>query len=146
MPHDLTFKSANAAHRALVKLSGGRFGWKLVGMPALALTTTGRKSGEPRTVMLTSPIQEGDTIVVVASRGGDPVQPAWLLNLREHPEVDVVFAGKPTQRMRAHEADAEERARLWPLVLEKYKHYGEYQKKTTREIPLVLLEPVTSAP
>jgi hypothetical protein len=69
MPHDLTFKSANAAHRALVKLSGGRFGWKLVGMPALALTTTGRKSGEPRTVMLTSPIQEGDTIVVVASRG-----------------------------------------------------------------------------
>jgi deazaflavin-dependent oxidoreductase (nitroreductase family) len=68
------------------------------------------------------------------------------LNLREHPEVDVVFAGKPAPRMRAHEAGAEERARLWPLVLEKYKQYGEYQKKTTREIPLVLLEPVTSAP
>ena len=142
MPHDLMFKAANTLHRGIVKVSGGRLGWKLVGMPAVELTTTGRKSGQARTVMLTSPVQEGDTIVLVGSRGGDPVQPAWVLNIEANPEVEIVFAGKPKQKMRAHVASADERARLWPLVVGKYKHYGTYQTKTTREIPLVLVEPV----
>jgi deazaflavin-dependent oxidoreductase (nitroreductase family) len=143
MPSDLMLKTSNAIHRGLLKLSGGRLGWDIGHMPVVELTTTGRKSGQPRTVMLTSPAQEGETIVVVASRGGDDQHPAWFLNLRDKPEVEVALKGKPKQRMRARVATPEERARLWPQVTAKYKGYAGYQTKTTREIPLVLIDPVT---
>jgi deazaflavin-dependent oxidoreductase (nitroreductase family) len=142
MPSDLMLKTSNAIHRGLLKISGGRIGWDLSHMPVVELTTTGRKSGQPRTVMLTSPVQEGDAIVVVASRGGDDQHPAWFLNLRDKPEVEVALKGKPKQRMRARVATPDERARLWPQVTAKFKGYGNYQTKTTREIPLVLIEPV----
>jgi deazaflavin-dependent oxidoreductase (nitroreductase family) len=142
MPSDLQLKVANAVHRGLLKLSFGRFGWEFGNMPVVELTTTGRKSGQKRTVMLTSPLQEGDTIVVVASRGGDDTHPAWFLNLRDNPAVEVSIKGKPKQPMHAHVATPEERARMWPQVTSKYKGYGNYQTKTTREIPLVLLQPV----
>ena len=145
MPSDLMLKTSNAIHRGLLKLSGGRLGWDLGHMPVVELTTTGRKSGQPRTVMLTSPVQEGETIVVVASRGGDDQHPAWFLNLRDNPEIEVSLKGKPKQRMRARVATPEDRARLWPQVTAKYKGYAGYQTKTTREIPLVLIEPVTGA-
>jgi deazaflavin-dependent oxidoreductase (nitroreductase family) len=141
MPSDLTLKAMNGIHRVLLKLSLGRVGWSGAGMPVLELTTKGRKSGQPRAVMLTSPVQEGSTIVVVASRGGDDHHPAWFLNLRDDPDVEVVYKGGPKQKMRARVANAEERARLWPLVTADYKNYAQYQTKTTREIPLVLLEP-----
>jgi deazaflavin-dependent oxidoreductase (nitroreductase family) len=114
-------------------------------MPVVRLTTIGRKSGEPRTVLLTSPIQEDGTIVVVASRGGDDQNPAWLFNLRANPEVKVVFAGQPEQQMTARVADEAERTRLWPKVVAGGKQYAGYQEKTEREIPLVLLEPVKKA-
>src|SRR5262249_29370945 len=94
------------------------------------------------TVMLTSPAQEGDTIVIVASRGGDDRHPAWFLNIRDNPDVEVVFKGRSRQKMRATVASPDERARLWPEVVAKHKGYGGYQTKTIREIPLVLLEPV----
>ncbi len=142
MPSDLVLKLANSAHRALLKVSGGHFGWDLGRMPVVELTTTGRKSGQRRSVMLTSPVQEGSTIVVVASHGGDDHHPAWFLNLRDNPDVEVTLKGKK-QPMRARVANAEERARLWPQVTGKYKGYASYQTKTTREIPLVLLEPAT---
>ncbi len=145
MPSDLTLKAMNAVHRVLLKASFGKIGWELSRMPALELTTTGRKSGQPRAVMLTSPLQEGSTIVVVASRGGDDHHPAWFLNLQEHPDVEVSFKGQPKQPMRARVADAQERARLWPLVIADHKNYAGYQSKTEREIPLVLLEPVDAA-
>jgi deazaflavin-dependent oxidoreductase (nitroreductase family) len=125
------------------KLSGGRFGWDVANMPVLELTTTGRKSGRPRTVLLTSPLRDGDAIVVVASRGGDDHHPAWLVNLRANPDVEVAIGRQPKRPMRARIADPDERARLWPQVVAKYKGYGDYQAKTDREIPLVLLEPVT---
>jgi deazaflavin-dependent oxidoreductase (nitroreductase family) len=141
MPSDLTLKTMNAVHKTLLKVSGGKLGWKAGGMPVVELTTTGRKSGLPRTVMLTSPVQEGSTIVVVASRGGDDVHPSWFVNLRDNPEVEVAFKGEPKRRMRARVAAPAERARLWPQVTGSYKNYAEYQTKTTREIPLVLLEP-----
>jgi deazaflavin-dependent oxidoreductase (nitroreductase family) len=141
MPSDLTLKTMNAIHRGLLKITGGRFGWNVSNMPALELTTTGRKSGQRRSVMLTSPVQEGERIVVVASRGGDDQHPAWLLNLRDQPDVEVAFKGQPAQPMRARIADPEERARLWPLVIADHKNYADYQTKTKREIPLVLLEP-----
>jgi len=140
MPSDVMLKAANALHKGLIKVTGGRMGWDLR-MPVVELTTTGRKSGQPRSVMLTSPVQEGSTIVVVASRGGDDQHPAWFLNLRDNPDVEVAFKGKPKEHMHARVATAEERARLWPEVTKTYKGYANYQTKTTREIPLVLLEP-----
>ncbi len=141
MPSDLTLKAMNAIHRSVLKLSGGRLGWDAAKMPVLELTTTGRKSGQSRSVMLTSPVQEGTTIVVVASRGGDDHHPAWFLNLQQEPAVEVAMKGQPKQPMRARVASAEERARLWPKVTADHKNYAGYQTKTDREIPLVLLEP-----
>jgi deazaflavin-dependent oxidoreductase (nitroreductase family) len=141
MPSDLILKTMNTVHKGMLKITGGRFGWHLSGMPALELTTTGRKSGEPRTVMLTSPHQEGDKIVIVASRGGDPTHPAWFLNLRDNPDVEVSYQGGPKTKMRATIADETERARLWPLVTADQPRYAGYQSKTTREIPLVVLAP-----
>ena len=141
MPSDFALKTMNSVHRVALKLTRGRVGWHIYNMPALELTTTGRKSGRQRAVMLTSPLQEGDTIVVVASRGGDDTDPAWLLNLRAQSDVEVAFAGKPKQPMSACVATAEQRSRLWPLVVADHKNYAGYQTKTTREIPLVLLTP-----
>lgn len=141
MPSDAMLKSMNAVHRALLKVSFGKFGWQFSNMPVLELTTKGRKSGQPRSVMLTSPLQEGSTIVVVASRGGDDEHPAWFLNLRDDPDVEVALSGQPKRRMRARVATAEERARLWPIVAREHKNYAGYQTKTDREIPLVLLDP-----
>jgi deazaflavin-dependent oxidoreductase (nitroreductase family) len=140
VPSDFTLKAMNAAHRMILSLSGGRLGWDAGNMPVLELTTTGRKSGKPRSVLLTSPIQEGESIVVVASRGGDDVHPAWYLNLLENPRVRVKFKGGPTKEMTARTATAAERARLWPIVEQKYKGYAGYQQRTDREIPLVFLE------
>ena len=141
MPSDFALKTANTIHRNLLKLSGGRVGGNLSNMPVLELITTGRKSGQPRSVMLTSPYKDGESIIVVASRGGDDQSPAWFLNLRANPDVEVTLAGKPKQRMHAHVATADERTRLWPLVIADHKNYAEYQTKTEREIPLVLLQP-----
>jgi len=141
MPSDFALKTMNAVHKGVLKVSGGRLGWQAGGMPALELTTTGRKSGRPHTVMLTSPVKDGDTIVVVASRGGDDQHPAWLLNLRDNPDVEVAYNGGAKQAMTAKVADADERARLWPQVTTSQKRYAGYQTKTDREIPLVLLTP-----
>ncbi len=141
--NDLIFKAANVIHRTVLSLSGGRLGGDVLNMPVLELTTTGAKSGQKRTAMLTTPVQEGDTIVIVASRGGDPQHPAWFHNLKTNPDVEVSMRGGPKRPMRARVADADERARLWPLVTKRYRGYEQYQQRATREIPLVLLEPVT---
>jgi deazaflavin-dependent oxidoreductase (nitroreductase family) len=141
MPSDAMLKAMNACHRVLLKVSGERLGWSFDNMPALELTTTGRKSGQPRAVMLTSPLQEGSAVVVVASRGGDDRPPAWLLNLQAKPEVEVSLQGKAKQPMHARVATAEERAWMWPRIAAEHKNYAGYQRKTSREIPLVLLEP-----
>jgi deazaflavin-dependent oxidoreductase (nitroreductase family) len=142
MPSDLTLKTMNSIHRVLLKASFGRVGWNVGKMPVLELTTIGRKSGQPRSVMLTSPLKEGASVVVVASRGGDDQHPAWFLNLRDNPDVEVALKGGPRQPRRARVANAEERARMWPQITSEYKNYGDYQTKTDREIPLVLLDPV----
>lgn len=142
MPSDLALKVMNGTHRVLLKLSFGRIGWSFSGMPALELTTIGRKSGQPRAVMLTSPLQERSTLVVVASRGGDDRPPAWLLNLQANPTVQVSLQGAPKEPMKARVATPDERARMWPQIAGRYKNYAGYQRKTEREIALVLLEPV----
>ena len=131
----------NDVHRRILKLTRGRIGWHAYGMPMLELTTVGRKSGEKRTTMLSSPLQRGDTIVVVASRGGSDAHPDWYLNLVAEPRVEVDYRGRGVRAMRARVADASERAELWPLVTKDHRNYAAYQRKTDREIPLVLLEP-----
>ena len=136
----------NAIHRSLLRLSGGRLGWRAGKMPVLELTTTGRKSGRPHKVMLMSPVQEGDVLVIVASRGGDDHHPAWFLNLRDRPEVYVAFAGQARKPMEARMATPPERAALWPRVTAAYRGYASYQRKTEREIPLVLLKPLDRTP
>lgn len=143
MPSDAFLKGMNIFHRTVLRLSFGKIGWSAAAMPVLELTTTGRKSGRPRSVMLTSPLQEGSAIVIVASRGGDDQNPAWFLNLRDNPDVQVSLKGGPKVAMRARIASADERSAMWPKVAEKYPNYAGYQKKTSREIPLVLLEPPT---
>jgi deazaflavin-dependent oxidoreductase (nitroreductase family) len=143
MPSDFSLKTMNTVHRGLLKVSAGRLGWRIGKMPVVELTTRGRKSGLPRSVMLTSPRQEGMAVVVVASRGGDDQHPAWFLNLRDNPEVEVSMNGESKRPMRARPATPEERARMWPQIAAEYKNYAGYQTKTDREIPLVLLEPPT---
>lgn len=143
MPSDLALKAMNGIHRAILAASFGKIGWNAGNMPVLELVTRGRKSGEPRAVMLTSPLQEGNDIVIVASRGGDDIHPAWYLNIVADPRVKVRYKGGPLRDMNARLASGDERARMWPLVTSKYKNYAAYQSKTDREIPLVILSPAS---
>ena len=137
---DLFARVGNVVHRTILTASKGRIGGTGFGMPVVILTTTGRKSGKKRTTMLTTPIHDDDKVVLVASYGGDDRNPSWLLNLRDNPDVELELKGKK-RAMRAHVASADERATLWPQVVKSYKGYGQYQTRTDREIPLVILEP-----
>jgi deazaflavin-dependent oxidoreductase (nitroreductase family) len=141
MPSDAALRFMNTAHRFLLKASFGKVGWKAGKMPVLELTTTGRKSGQPRSVMLTSPLQRGDTVVIVASKGGEDTHPAWFLNLRDDPKVEVSMGGAPRAPYLAAVATEAERAELWPAITADFRNYAGYQDKTDREIPLVLLTP-----
>ncbi|MEE8550576.1 MAG: nitroreductase/quinone reductase family protein [Gemmatimonadota bacterium] len=140
MPSDGFFKAMNRIHRGLLMLTGGRVGWTVANMPVLELTTIGRRSGNYRSVMLTSPHRENGVFVIVASKGGEDTHPAWFLNLRENPQVVVTMKGGLTSKMIARITTPEERKRLWAIVIGKYPNYASYQKKTKREIPLVTLE------
>jgi deazaflavin-dependent oxidoreductase (nitroreductase family) len=133
----------NKTHRAILRATGGRIGWFIPGyrMPVVELTTTGRKSGQPRSTLLTSPLQEGSTVVIVASAGGNNQHPSWYLNIMKNSEVMVSIGGMPAQRMNAEIVSAEERTRLWPVITRDHANYAGYQRKTQREIPLVLLHP-----
>ena len=139
VPSDFQLKSMNALHRIVSTLTFGRVGNKLLGMPVLELTTTGRKSGEPRTCYLTSPLQLGDDLVIVASRGGDDHHPAWFLNLRDDPDVKVKLQGGAPMPMKARTTEGDERAQLWDKLTADHDNYAGYQKKTDREIPVVVL-------
>jgi deazaflavin-dependent oxidoreductase (nitroreductase family) len=86
-------------------------------------------------------MSDGSALVIVASRGGDDRSPAWFHNLVAHPEVEVALQGGPAVQMRARVATADERARLWPLITADHQNYAEYQTRTERQIPLVLLNP-----
>ena len=91
--------------------------------------------------MLTSPHQESDLLVIVASKGGEDTHPDWFLNLCANPHVVVTMKDSVDCKMIARTASAGERERLWPVVTESYANYAGYQAKTDREIPLVILNP-----
>ena len=110
--------------------------------PTLILTTTGRRSGKPQTLPLIFG-QSGKNYVIIASKGGAPEHPAWYLNLLANPEVGLQIKGDRL-RARARVAVGEERSRLWNSMAEIYPPYDRYQKRTVREIPVVVLEPIQS--
>lgn len=120
--------------------SGGEKGHMWRGVPTLLLTVTGRKTGTPRRTALIYG-EDGDSYVVVASKGGDDQHPVWYLNLKANPDVEVQV-GPHAVRATARTADADEKARLWPRMAQLWPDYDEYQRKTDREIPLVVLDPV----
>jgi proline iminopeptidase len=119
--------------------TGGAVGheWR-EGSTVLLLTTTGRKTGEPRTTPLIY-AQDGDRYVIVASKGGAPEHPGWYRNLVKNPEVELQVKDE-VFRARAHTAEGEEREHLWRKANEVWPHYDEYARKTDREIPVVVLE------
>jgi deazaflavin-dependent oxidoreductase (nitroreductase family) len=137
---DVTMRVLTRVHRAVFRVSSGRVANRGYDMPVLELTTTGRKTGKRRSTMLTSPVQDGDNVVLVASYGGDDRHPTWFLNLRDDPKVEITMDGR-TRPMRARVASPEEKAALWPRVVAAHKGYAQYQERTDRDIPLVILEP-----
>ena len=138
---DVGFKVMNGAHRGLLAATGGRFPRSLLGMAPVELRTIGRKSGEIRTTMLASPINDETRVVLVASKGGDDRDPQWYRNLTANPEVEVVIGGS-TRKMRARTASPEEKAALWSDIVAVYKYYDSYQKRADRDIPVVICEPL----
>jgi len=136
---DQLFKVAKVVHPLLLRLGGGRIGGSLAGMPVVILTTTGRRSGQPRATPLTAIEHDGHTYVI-ASKGGDAHHPAWYLNLVATPAVSVRRSGR-AEAMVARVLSPEERATVWPVVTRTYRGYAGYQKRTEREIPVVELHP-----
>ncbi|MGQ0824483.1 MAG: nitroreductase family deazaflavin-dependent oxidoreductase [Actinomycetota bacterium] len=137
---DAGLKTMNALHRTILKVSGGRLLKAPLGMPTVELHTIGRKSGQPRKCLLTAPIRDEKMTVLIASKGGDDRHPEWYLNLVANPEVELVVAGAP-EKVSARTATPTEKAELWPRVTAAYKGYGSYQRRTERDIPVVICEP-----
>jgi F420H(2)-dependent quinone reductase len=123
-------------YRATYGLVGHRFPG---GPPMVLLEHTGARSGVKRTTPLVY-VRNGTNVVLVASKGGHPKNPSWLHNLRANPDTTIQI-GSRRLAVRARIADPLERARLWPKAIEVYPGYEGYQRRTTREIPLVILEP-----
>jgi deazaflavin-dependent oxidoreductase (nitroreductase family) len=140
VPKDAVFKAITGFHRVVFDMSKGKVTGKAGGMPVVKLTTVGRKTGQPRSTMLTSPLEEGDNVVLVASYGGDDRDPMWYSNLVANPDVEVVMSGSK-RPMHARVAEGEERTRLWETLTAKHANYAGYQRKTSRQIPVVVLEP-----
>lgn len=127
-------------HRALLRLSGGRWPKRVLGMTPVELRTTGRRTGRPHSTMLTSPVHDDDRVVLVASKGGHSAHPDWYRNLVANPDVEMTIEGV-TRPMTARTATGEEKAELWPSIVRAYKAYADYQRNTDRNIPVVILEP-----
>jgi deazaflavin-dependent oxidoreductase (nitroreductase family) len=118
----------------------GEVGYLWRGVPTLILTTTGRRSGQPRSTPLIFG-QDGDAYLVVASKGGSARHPAWYLNLVANPKVEVQVKGERFEAV-ARTAGADERPRLWGLMAGIWPDYDVYQERTARQIPVVILERV----
>ena len=127
-------------HVALYRASGGRLGHRPPGLPQmLLLDHVGARSGVRRTSPLVY-TRVGEDYVLVASKGGYPRHPAWLHNLKAHPDT-TIQVGRRRLAVHAHVASEEERARLWPLALATYAGFAGYQKRAGRTIPMVVLSP-----
>jgi F420H(2)-dependent quinone reductase len=136
-----TVQCMTGINNVVYRLSAGRVaGHVPSGAPLCLLTTVGRRTGRRRTVALLY-VDLDDELVVVASRGGMSAHPAWYLNVLAEPEV-TVETGATTRRARARLASAEEVARAWPVLTGAYTHFDEYQQRTDRDIPVVIISPL----
>jgi deazaflavin-dependent oxidoreductase (nitroreductase family) len=124
------------------RASGGRVGSRFKSAPVLLLATTGRKSGKRRTTPLLY-AEDGGRYIVVASVGGAPKHPTWYLNLGADAGATIQVGGRKLD-VRAETAAPDERARLWTVMTRMYPPYDDYQAKTSREIPIVILAPANS--
>jgi deazaflavin-dependent oxidoreductase (nitroreductase family) len=133
-------KRAMGGHTTVYRATHGLIGHRFPGAPPmLLLDHVGAKSATKRTSPLVY-MREGEDLVIVASKGGYPKNPAWFFNLKANPDTEVQV-GSRRRPVRARVANPEERTRLWPKVLKVYGGYEDYQRRTEREIPLVILEP-----
>ena len=138
------FHGMSVVHTWLYRATRGRLGSTFPGgAPVLLLTTTGRKTGLPRTTPLLC-LENGEDFVIVASQGGMESHPLWYLNLCAHPEVETQFR-RTIERRVARTAGKEEKALLWPRVVGLYPPYQSYQARTQRDIPVVVLSKVANA-
>ncbi len=124
----------------LYRLTGGKIGGRwLGGAPVLLLTTIGRKSGRPRATPLLY-LRDGEHVVIVASKGGMSHHPLWYMNLEANPEVEIEIGPERT-KMAARRATDPEKAALWPRLVEMYRDFDDYQARTERNIPVIILSP-----
>jgi len=137
---DVALRVLSALNVWAYRASGGRVGGRFLrGAPVMLLTTIGRRSGRSRTAPLIY-LRSGDDVVVVASKGGMRHHPAWFLNLEANPDVTVQI-GRERRRLRARRATDAEKAELWPRLTAIYRDYDDYQARTQRNIPVVILSP-----
>jgi deazaflavin-dependent oxidoreductase (nitroreductase family) len=134
---DKTAKTLSTLHTALFRLTGGRIGRRMVNNDMLLLSTTGKVSRKTHTVPLLY-LRDGTDLVVIASWGGRDNHPQWYANLMSNPSATAQIEGRRLS-VEARTADAGQRARLWPEVLAAYDGYRDYQSRTDREIPVVIL-------
>ena len=136
--HRFLIRVMSALHLAVYRVTGGLLGAS-IGAPVLLLTTLGRKSNQFRTTPLLY-LEEMDNWILVASNGGDDRHPDWWLNLKAHPAAHIQIKGRVNQ-VRAREATETERDRIWSHLVSLYSVYDDYQRRTSRKIPVVILEP-----
>jgi deazaflavin-dependent oxidoreductase (nitroreductase family) len=137
------FNELTRVHTLAYRLTGGLLGRRIPGgPPMLLLDHVGARSGTKRTTPLVY-LEDGRDLVIVASKGGSPRHPAWFHNLRSNSETTVQVGARRIQ-VTARVATAKERSRLWPMVVALYRGYELYQRRTSREIPLIILEPRTT--
>ena len=130
-------------HRALYRLSGGRFLWTPAsrrGWGALHLTTVGRTSGQERSVII-GYLEDGPNLITLAMNGWDEGHPSWWLNLQAHPDAVVRLAGQPPRPVRARQAEGEEKERLWLLWVAVDPQQDAYAARRSTDTPVVVLEP-----
>jgi F420H(2)-dependent quinone reductase len=129
-----------SAQARVYRLSRGKLWGSYRGAPILLLHHRGRKSGKNRVSPLIY-LDDGDDLVVVGSKGGSHKHPSWFVNLREMAETSVELDGEK-RRVKVRIASPQERERLWPMAVDVYTPYADYQRRTEREIPLVILSPI----
>ena len=136
-PKDVLARAVTKLHTEVYRRTGGRLGAKAGSTTMGLLTTTGRTSGQPRTTPLNI-VADGDRWLLIASYGGDDRDPQWFKNLQANPEATIQL-GPDTIPVRATVATPDEKKALWPKAVASYKGYDGYQRKTSRDIPVVIL-------
>lgn len=134
-------RAFSSMHAAAYRLTGGRA--QNQKYPTMLLTVTGRKTGKPRTVPVIY-IRDGDRFVIAAAYSGSDTDPVWWRNLHDNPQAELLVGGEHIQ-VQAARADADERPELWRRLVEMYPYFTEYQRRTTRQIPVIVLTPQRSA-